>query len=38
LEIDLSDFEAEDATLRGDYMWQVAEIVTGGVPTVLEVC
>jgi len=38
LEVDLSDFEAEDATLRGDYMRQVAEIVTGGVPTVLEVC
>jgi hypothetical protein len=37
LEIELSDFEAEDATLKGDYLWQVVEIVIGGVPTVLEV-
>jgi hypothetical protein len=37
LEIELSDFEAEDATLNGDYLWQVVEIVIGGVPTVLEV-
>jgi len=37
LEIELSDFEAEDATLTGDYLWQVVEIVIGGVPTVLEV-
>jgi hypothetical protein len=37
LEIDLSDFEAEDATLKGDYLWQVVEIVIGGVQTVLEV-
>jgi hypothetical protein len=26
LEIELSDFEAEDATLKGDSMWQVVEI------------
>jgi hypothetical protein len=26
LEIELSDFEAQDATLKGDYMWQVVEI------------
>ena len=38
LEIELSDFEAEDATLKGDYLWRVVEIVIGGVPTVLEVC
>jgi len=37
LEIELSDFEAENATLNGDYMWQVVEIVIGDVPTVLEV-
>jgi hypothetical protein len=37
LEIEASDFEAEDATLHGDYLWQVVEIVIGGVPTVLEV-
>ena len=37
LEIELSDFEAVDATLKGDYLWQVLEIVIGGVPTVLEV-
>jgi hypothetical protein len=37
LEIELSDFDAENATLKGDYLWQVVEIVIGGVPTVLEV-
>jgi hypothetical protein len=37
LEIELSDFEAENATLKGDYLWQMVEIVVGGVPTVLEV-
>jgi hypothetical protein len=37
LEIELSDFEAEYATLKGDYLRQVVEIVIGGVPTVLEV-
>jgi hypothetical protein len=37
LEIELSDFEAENAMLKGDYLWQVSEIVIGGVPTVLEV-
>jgi hypothetical protein len=35
--IELSDFEAEDATLKGDYFWQVVEIVIGGIPTVLDV-
>ena len=37
LEIELSAFEPENATLKGDYLWQVVEIVIGGVPTVLEV-
>jgi hypothetical protein len=37
LEIALSDFEAENATLKGDFLWQVIVIVIGGVPTVLEV-
>ena len=37
LEIELSDFDAENVTLRGDYLWQVVEIVIGGFPTVLEV-
>ena len=37
MEIELSDFEAENVTLKGDYLWQVVEIVIGGVPTVLEV-
>jgi hypothetical protein len=36
LEIELSDFETEDATLKGGYFWQVVEIVIGGVPTILE--
>jgi hypothetical protein len=38
LEIELSDFPAENATLKGDYLQQVVEIAIGGVPTVLEVC
>jgi len=38
LEIELFDFEAEDATLECDCLWQVVEILFGGVPTVLEVC
>jgi hypothetical protein len=37
LEIQLSEFEAEDATLKGDYLWQVVEIMIGGVRTILEV-
>jgi len=37
LEIELSDFEAENAMLTVDYLWQVVEIVIGGVPTNLEV-
>jgi hypothetical protein len=38
LEIELSDFEAENVTLKGDYLRQVVETVIGGVTTVLEVC
>ena len=37
LEIELSDFEAENMTPKGDYLWQVVEHAIGGVPTVLEV-
>jgi hypothetical protein len=37
LENELSDFEAENATMKGDYLQQVVEIVIGDVPTVLEV-
>jgi len=37
LEIELSDCEAENATLKGDWLLQVVEIVIGGVPTVVEV-
>jgi len=36
--IELSVFEAQDAMLKGDCLWQVVEIVIGGVPTVLEDC
>ena len=38
LEFELSDYEEENATLKGDYLPQVVENVIGGVPTVLEVC
>jgi hypothetical protein len=37
LEIELSVFTAENATLKGDYLRQVVEIVIGGVPTILEI-
>jgi len=37
LEIELSDFEAENATLNGVYLRHVVEIVIRGVPTVLEI-
>ena len=36
--MELSDFEAENVTLKGEYLWQVAEIVIGRVPIVVEVC
>jgi hypothetical protein len=35
-EIKLSDFKAENVTLKGNYLWQVVEILSGGVPTILE--
>jgi hypothetical protein len=37
MEIELSDFEAENGTLKGDYLGQVVVSVIGGVPTVHEV-
>jgi hypothetical protein len=37
LEIELFDFEVENVTLTGDYLWQVVGIVIGGVPTILGV-
>ena len=37
MNIDHSDFEAEAATLKGDYLRQVVENEIGGVPTVLDV-
>jgi hypothetical protein len=37
LELDLSHLEAENVSLKGDYLGQVVEIVIGGVPTILEV-
>jgi hypothetical protein len=33
----LPDFEAEDEMMEGEYLWQIVEIVFGGVPTLLEV-
>ena len=35
LEIELSGFKAENAALKDDYLWQLVEIVVGGVPTVV---
>jgi hypothetical protein len=37
LEIELYDFEAEYATLKGDYMRQGVPSVMGGVPTILDI-
>jgi hypothetical protein len=37
LEIELTDFEAENVTPKGDYLYQVVEIVIGSIPTVLEI-
>jgi hypothetical protein len=37
LEVELSDFEAETVTMKGDYLQQVVEIVIRGILTVLEV-
>jgi hypothetical protein len=36
-EFKLSDFEADNAKLNGDYLQEVVKIVIGGVPIVLEV-
>jgi hypothetical protein len=35
--IELSDFLAENVMLKDNYLWQVAQILFGGVPTVLEI-
>jgi hypothetical protein len=37
LEIQLSDFEGENATVKGDYSRQVVEIVIEGIPTIHEI-
>jgi hypothetical protein len=37
LGIELSHIAAENTTLKHDYLWQVVEIVIGGIKTVLEV-
>jgi hypothetical protein len=37
MEFELSDFKEENAMQKGEYLWQVVEIVIGGVPTFLEV-
>jgi hypothetical protein len=38
LEIEHSDFDTEDAMLNSNYLWQLVEIVIGGVPTGREIC
>jgi len=35
--MELSHFEAEDATLKGDPLWQVVDIEIGGIPTIHEI-
>jgi hypothetical protein len=37
VKIELSDFDAENAMLKRDYMRQVVVIVIGGSPTILEI-
>jgi len=37
LQIELSDLEAENVTLKVDYLWQLVGIVSEGVPTILEI-
>jgi hypothetical protein len=37
LDIELSDIEAEEVMLKGDYLQQVVGVVIGGVSTILEV-
>jgi hypothetical protein len=38
LQLELCALEGENATVIGEYQWQVVEIVIGGVPTILEIC
>lgn len=37
LEFELSDSEAENSMLSGDYLWQGVELVIADIPSVLEV-
>lgn len=37
MDIELSDYEAENATLQGDYLLKVVEILIGGIPTVFQI-
>jgi hypothetical protein len=37
VDIDLSNFDAENVKLNGDYLWRIVWIVIGGVPTLQEV-
>jgi len=37
LDIELSDFEAENGTLKGNYLQHLVEIVIGDAPTLLDV-
>jgi len=36
-EIELHHFGVVNAMLKGDYLWQLVEIVIGGIPTILQV-
>ena len=38
MKIELSDFKADNATLKREYLWLIVEIVIGGVSTILQVC
>jgi hypothetical protein len=37
VEIEHSDYKAENLTMKGDYLWQLVEVVIGGVPTISQV-
>jgi len=37
LEVEICYFEADNVTLKGDYLWQVVQTVIGGIPTIIEV-
>ena len=37
MDVELSNSKAKNATPNSDYLWQVVEIVNGGVPTIHEV-